>query len=90
MWVRPDKVANAIGKLNAGIGKHHFTIHVSNSPSGEVMYRAIRMGDHINDSISNGSIKVITPSIRGIREKYLEKSLVIVVLGESARDLNQR
>lgn len=72
IWIRPDKARNAINKIKAKIGKHHFVIHVAKLHEGITLYRAVQLGQNIEDAYKKGSIKYITPTIRGIKEKYLE------------------
>jgi hypothetical protein len=72
LWIRPDKVRNAINKIENKIGQYHFVIHVANLKSGITLYRAIRLDKTIEDSYRENTIKYITPKIRGIQEKYLE------------------
>lgn len=72
LWIRPDKARNAINKIKSGIGKHHFVIHVAKLRNGTTIYRAIQLGQNIEDSYKEGSIKFITPTIRGNKERYLE------------------
>ena len=59
-----------LGQIN--IGKNHFVIHVAELKNGEKLFRAIKIGKHIEDAYREKSIKLVHPTIRGKKEKYLE------------------
>ena len=73
LWVRPDKITNSINKINKGIGKYHFVIHVARININKTIYRAIKLGEHLRIAYKEKSIKLIKPNLKGnIEEKYIE------------------
>jgi len=72
LWVRPDKIDNAINKLNNGIGKRHLVIHMANLKSGGCIYRIVNIDMIIKNDIDIGVLRIIHPFIRGRQETYVE------------------
>ncbi len=67
LWIRPDKIQNALAKMEKGIGKGHFVIHIIEvKGSSRIMIRVIPISPDLND------YPTINPRIRGTVETYKE------------------
>ncbi|EHB91899.1 hypothetical protein [Alistipes indistinctus] len=67
LWIRPDKIQNALKKMEKGIGKGHFIIHViERKDNSQTMLRVIPISPELMN------FPTIHPSIRGTRETYKE------------------
>lgn len=67
LWIRPDKIQNALTKMEKGIGTAHYVIHVIESKiDGQTIIRVIPITNRLN------IFPVINPRIRGTVETYRE------------------
>lgn len=67
LWIRPDKIENALAKIKNGIGKGHFVIHVIEiKDSSETLIRVVPITAELNN------FPIIEPRIRGTVERYRE------------------
>ncbi len=73
LWVRPDKLRNAYNKLQKGEGKLHVIVHVLIQRNNETVIRVILLDEiFFEHIIKKKSFKIVTPIIRGQKEKYYE------------------
>ena len=71
LWVRPDKIASALRKIDEGIGTMHLVVHMAElRPNGQKLARVIFIEKRIKDAIADGTIELINPRIRGNIEQY--------------------
>lgn len=67
LWIRPDKIQNALTKIGNGIGKGHYVIHViERKDNSQILIRVVP----ISAELSN--FPTINPRIRGTVETYKE------------------
>ena len=67
LWIRPDKIQNALTKIEKGVGKGHFVIHViERKDNGQTLIRAVPISSELNN------FPTIHPRIRGTVETYKE------------------
>jgi hypothetical protein len=67
LWIRPDKIQNALTKIGNGVGKGHFVIHViERKDTGQNLIRVIPISSELN------RFPTINPRIRGTIETYKE------------------
>lgn len=67
LWVRPDKIHNALTKMEHGIGKGHFIIHIiERKDNSQIMIRVIPISPELMN------FPTINPRIRGTVETYKE------------------
>lgn len=67
LWVRPDKIENALRKIRQGIGKGHFIVHViERSDCDQTLIRVIPIIPELQ------FLSTINPRIRGTVETYKE------------------
>ncbi|MBR1382669.1 MAG: hypothetical protein IJ555_02470, partial [Ruminococcus sp.] len=69
LWLRPDKIDNAI----AGLENGHDTFFAHYTPSAR-KWRIIHADNSFIDRYRSGIFKLITPKIRGRVERYIEIS----------------
>ena len=67
LWFRPDKFNNAVRNKRKG----HDTFFVHHCPSAN-LWRVIHIDDHLIERMFNHEFPIVTPLIRGRRERYVE------------------
>lgn len=73
LWIRPDKVNNSFNKQKEGKGKLHAIVHIAEiKPGGKRAIRVIMLNNSFIEACKRNEFKIIYPTIRGKREKYLE------------------
>jgi hypothetical protein len=67
LWIRPDKIQNALAKIEKGVGKGHFVIHViERNDNSQILIRVIPISAELS------KFPTIHPRIRGTVETYKE------------------
>jgi hypothetical protein len=73
LWFRPDKLNNTYKKIINNIGKLHVLIHVQEvKNTSDKLIRCIILDNAFFERGKNKEFVLVTPTIRGRQEKYIE------------------
>ena len=65
LWIRPDKIQNALNKISKGICEHCYVVHViERKDDSSILLRVIAISEELN------TFPTINPRIRGTVETY--------------------